>query len=179
MYLDNTALIDMGEALDGVWIPPDPLTEEATRRVAAARLAMYGCSDRGWTIATSTVAKAEGLRGLAHDLVTPSMVEVDELSGGPGEATLEELVATYKAAGVDGVDARHVAECASRPWIGYFVTNDTKILKRAPAVELQHSLGFVTVQQAEALLGIEPGESPCVVPASSNPMSRLAPWWVP
>ena len=54
VYLDSNVLVDLGEALDGSWVPPDPLDESTDiRRVAAARIVLFA-GRRGWVVATST-----------------------------------------------------------------------------------------------------------------------------
>lgn len=57
------------------------------------------------------------------------------------------------------------------------MTNDKKILARAPSVPLDRDLNFIDIEQAEALLRIAPGESPPIAPAFSNPLSGQS-WWV-
>ena len=178
VYLDSNVLIDLSEALDGSWIPPDPLNEPTdVRRVAATRLILYA-GRRGWVVATSTEARNEGLRGLALELLDPLIIEVDELQGGPADEKLQELIARYSAAGLKLADATHAAQCASRPQFRFFVTSDTRILNKAPAVETAHRIEFVTPSQAIDRMALQPGEKPEIQPSESNP-ARYPAWWIP
>jgi len=174
MYLDNTATIDIGQALDGEWAPPELMDKPSRRLLAAARVAFYAHRDRGWAMCSSgNVARGEGLRGLGREWLDTHILEVE-----PTDAT-PALEAQFAAAGIDSPDSWHCAVAASHPYIGSFVTNDKKVLQRAPLVDIGRELGFVTIEEAELLLEITEGEQPPVAPASSNPLAAHDRWWIP
>lgn len=178
VYLDSNVLIDLSEALDGSWVPPDVLAEpNDIRRLAAARIVLYA-GRRGWVVATSTVARKEGLRGLALQLLEPLIIEIDELNGGPTDVEVQELIDRYTAVGLKLADATHAVQCASRPQFRLFVTSDTGILNKAPAVETAHRIEFVTPSQALERMDLQHGEKPAIQPSESNPARHPA-WWIP
>jgi hypothetical protein len=67
-------------------------------------------------------------------------------------------------------------ECAQ---FRLFITSDDKFLNRAPNVELEHTLCFVTPESAVDLMGLQHGEQPSMRPAVGTALSQCAPWWIP
>ena len=106
------------------------------------------------------------------------IIEVDELNGGPTDSVVQDLVARYTDVGLKLADATHAAQCASRPQFRLFVTSDTGILNKAPAVETLHRIEFVTPSKALERMNLQPGEEPAIRPSESNPARQPA-WWIP
>ncbi|GEM_PF-4169837 len=172
LYLDNSAIIDISQALDGEWTPPARLEPPDRRLLAAARVAFFAHSERGWSLCSSgSVARGEGLRGLGLAWLDTQIRELEET------LRTDALGVAFIDAGIDPADAQHCAIAASHPHVRYLVTNDKKILARAPSVPLDRDLNFIDIEQAEAVLCIAPGESPPIAPSSSNPLSGQS-WWV-
>ena len=134
-------------------------------------MAFFAHSKRGWSLCSSgSVARGEGLRGLGLAWLDSQIRELEET------LRTDALRAAFIDAGIDPADALHCAIAASHPHVRYLVTNDKKILARAPSVPLDRDLNFIDIKQAGAALRIAPGKSPPIAPASSNPLSGQSLW---
>lgn len=176
IYLDTDSTRYVLDVFDG-WVPSNPLAPGDRERVAAFRVFLYARRPRRAMFLTTSEEVERELR--THDswnrieaLLFPLNLGNPRLSG----EALGTEAARFEAGGVGRADARHAAHASLRPWVRYLVTNDRQFSKRATAAGLPAHLSVLSPVEAEALLGIQPGEAP---PISFNPNLASQPWWVP
>jgi len=194
-YLDTVVLRYFMQGVLDPCIPPGertPTLDPALARMwlAAVRLVLYA-PDRHWQLWLSDVGRREletfdknhGWEGwtlsLFEDVDGRADAPPQEQIADRGQTYLEQLALSRRHA----ADMTHLAWAASTPWIDTFVTNDTKLRRRARrlAAELDDEdlqrLRVLDPLQAEQELAIQPGERPRRrSPAPGNPLADHQ-WW--
>ena len=180
VYLDTNVLIDLADVFNG-WRPPPEPDNSDRQRIAAARIFFYGYQGRSdWY----PVVSAEGRRELtacgAPDWTLPMFLDVDETSDAPSPDVTAERAAQFRSTipSLKEPDSLHLARADLRPWIGYFVSNDRKLRNAAGRAGLRAGLEVIDAPEAEARLGIQPGERPSLAPANGSPLAQDL-WWIP
>lgn len=176
--LDRSVVEAIATSLDGHWTPQDETDpEQRERRLAAARLRLYGDRDRsGWFLLTTAQARA-GLDESETGAWTVGFV--------PALESFDDAPASDEVAGqaslfddLDGDAACTLAVALLVHGVTLVVTTDVRRYKHARPHDLPDRLEVVDVVVAAHRLTIEVGETPYVDIPDAVALDLADPWWV-